>query len=212
MTGNFKAMSDKIKKIQNYILRKFSYISRIPTDEKVVYLTFDDGPEPGIAEFVLDELAKYGFKATFFCRGDNAEMHPELLQRLINERHAVASHTYSHMHAYEVSAKTYLEDVEKAEKVLHTSLFRPPHGSLTFRTWMGLRKKYKIAFWSINSEDSDNEKFNYAHAIKSLKTKTKPGDVVLFHFCHKHEKETRLILPVYLDWLADNGFKSKKII
>jgi peptidoglycan/xylan/chitin deacetylase (PgdA/CDA1 family) len=196
-----------IKKIQNYLLKKTVYVSTIPNKEKAVYLTFDDGPEPRITEFVLEELAKYNFKATFFCRGDNAEKHPELLALLREQGHIIGNHSYSHHHAYKASSKSYLTDVEKADAVLHTFFFRPPHGSLTIKNWLGLRHKYRIVYWSLNSGDSALEHFYYQHAIDNLKAKTKFGDIVLFHFCHLHEKGTRLLLPDYLKWLADNQFK-----
>ena len=182
----------------------------LTTDEAVVFLTFDDGPEPGITEFVLEELNKYGFKATFFCRGDNAENNKELMTMIIEKGHSIGNHTYSHLHAYNVSAKTYIDDVNKADSFLHTSLFRPPHGSLTLRTWWKLKNR-KIVFWSLNSEDSSMGHFNYEHAIKLLKSNTKAGDVVLFHFCHKHESESRQILPVYLKWLSDNDYQCRVI-
>jgi len=200
-----------IKKIENKILRKFSYISTVPSSEKIVYMTFDDGPEEGITEFVLKELEKYGFKATFFCRGDNAEMHPELLKRLQDEGHSIGNHTYNHIHAYETSAKDYTKNVEAADKVLHTSLFRPPHGSLTFATWLRLHKKYQMYFWSLNSGDSDMEVFDYNRSLDNLKTSTKSGDIVLFHFCHRHEKETMQLLPIYLQWLFEQGYVCKAI-
>ena len=92
-------MFTKYYSFQNLILRKFYYINKIATKNKHVYLTFDDGPEAGICEFVLDELAKYGFKATFFCRGDNAENNYKLLERIISEGHAIGNHTFSHLHS-----------------------------------------------------------------------------------------------------------------
>lgn len=195
------------KKVINKILRQ-TEIKVIPSEEKSVFLTFDDGPEPGITEFVLDELDKYNFKATFFCRGDNAEVHPKLMEMIREKGHAIGNHTYGHLHAYNVSTKTYINNVTKADAILHTSLFRPPHGSLTFKTWWKLKNR-RIVFWSLNSEDSTMECFEYEHAIENLKSNTKAGDVVLFHFCHKHERETRQLLPVYLKWLSDNEYQCR---
>lgn len=197
------------KRIVNKILIRYE-INIFNTDQKIVYLTFDDGPEPIITEFVLDELDKYGFKATFFCRGDNAERNPELLMMIRKRGNSIGNHTYSHLHAYETSTATYLEDVKHADQILQTNIFRPPHGSLTFRTWWRLRNR-KIVFWAINSEDSDLKKFNFDHALCNLKANTRPGDVVLFHFCNRHENETKQILPAYLKWLSDNGYKADLI-
>ena len=198
------------KKIINRILKRFE-IKTIQCSERAVYLTFDDGPESEITEFVLEELAKYNFKATFFCRADNAEKYPRLLAEICKAGHSIANHTFSHVHAYKVSAKTYLADVKKADAVLRSNLFRPSHGSLTIRTWLGLRRKYRIVYWSLNSGDSNLEHFNFQNAIDNLKAKTKSGDVVLFHFCHLHEKETRQVLPEYLKWLAENNYSCNTI-
>ena len=202
-------MDNILNKIVNKLLRPF-FISNMGTYKKVVYLTFDDGPEPGITEFVLNELGKYGFKATFFCRGDNAEKYTELLAMICEEGHAIGNHTYSHLHSYETSRIKYVRNVERADEILHTSLFRPPHGSLTLPTWWKLKSR-KIVFWALNSEDSELGYFDYGHAIANLKKNTHAGDVVLFHFCHRHEKETKLILPAYLQWLKENGYKAEVI-
>lgn len=196
-----------LKKIINRIL-KFFQTANIPSKGKVVYLTFDDGPEPDITEFVLKGLEEHGFKATFFCRGDNAEKYPELLSMIRKQGHTVANHTYSHLHAYDVAADTYISDVEKADALLHTPLFRPPKGNLTLKTFLGLRKKFRIVYWALNSEDSARDNFEYGHSYRKLISDTKPGDVILFHFCHRHEKETRKILPDYLDWLQSQGYRS----
>ncbi len=200
-----------IKKIINCILKLFQ-VSHISTNDKVVYLTFDDGPELGICECVLDELQKYGFKATFFCRGDNAEHYPELLSRIINEGHSIGNHTYSHLHAYSTSSELYLNDIERANQILHSTLLRPPFGSLTLTTWISLKSKYKLIYWSLGSCDSNLDNFDFEHSYQNLISNTSSGDIVLFHFCKLHEKETRIILPAYCKWLKANGFVSNAII
>ncbi len=198
------------KRVVNKILRHFE-VHTIPAIEKVIYLTFDDGPEDGITEFVLNEMEKYGFKGTFFCRGDNAAKYPLLLQKLLDGGHAIGNHTYNHIHSYETSSGEYVSDVERANKVLKSDLFRPPHGSLTLKDWSMLKQKYRIISWSLNSGDSDMENFNFNRSIEILKTNTKNGDIILFHFCHRHENETKQLLPVYLQWLHENGYESKAI-
>lgn len=197
-------------RLVNRFLKRFE-VCRVATTEKVVYLTFDDGPEPAITEFVLEQLAKYGYKATFFSRGDNAEKHPQLLQRLRDEGHALGNHTYSHIHSFKLSGKAYADDVMRCNPVLQTSLLRPPYGCLKLSAWLRLRKDYTIFYWSLNSGDSDMGHYNYENSMRTLKTLTSPGEVVLFHFCHKHEKETRELLPEYLEWLHQQGFVSDKM-
>lgn len=198
------------KRIFNKLLRPFE-VKSIPSKEKTVFLTFDDGPQPGITEFVLDEMDKYGFKGTFFCRGDNAESNLDLLKALRDKGHSVGNHTYNHIHSFDVKTKDYLDDIEQADSLLNTKLFRPPHGSLTLNAWFKLRKKYRIVFWALNSEDSNLDTFDLQHAITNLRRNTNSGNVVLFHFCHRHEHETRQILPIYLKWLHEQGYNSKAI-
>lgn len=203
-------MTAIFQKLINRLLKYFQ-VSHIPSKEKVVYLTFDDGPEPGICEFVLDELRKYGFKATFFCRGDNAEHYPELLLRIISEGHSIGNHTYSHLHAFSVSSKQYIDDIERANQVLHSSHLRPPFGCLTLMTWLSLKSKYRIIYWSLGSGDSNLEKFDFEQSYNNLINNSSSGDIVLFHFCNLHEKETSILLPAYCKWLKENNFIGKSL-
>lgn len=199
-----------LNKITNRVLKIFE-ISRITTTGKQIFITFDDGPEGGITEFVLETLDKYGFKATFFCRGDNAEKNQDLLEDIRRRGHILGNHTYSHIHGFTTPSEMYIDDVEKANSILRTLLFRPPWGCLSLSEFIKLRKKYKIIYWSLESGDTEREKFDLAVNLGRLQSLTKPGDIVLFHCCQRHEKETRQILPLYCGWLKENGWKSEKI-
>lgn len=176
-----------------------------------IYLTFDDGPEPDVTEFVLEELAKHGAKATFFCAGKNIEKYPELFKRIHNEGHSIGSHTYSHINAHRVSSRQYLDDVNRFDEQVNTPLFRPPWGALTLRTFFSLRKTKDIVLWHLSSNDFSLGKFDLQRDFEKLKKGTKGGQIVLFHFSQRHEKETRQILPLYLDWLSANDFKTKSL-
>src|SRR6185437_12814979 len=96
--------------------------------DKVLYLTFDDGPHPVATPFVLDVLNKYGARATFFCIGKNVEGHPEIFRRVLMEGHRVGNHTHNHLNGWKTDDRKYLENVEKAAKWVDTDLFRPPYG------------------------------------------------------------------------------------
>ena len=194
----------------NRILHVFE-VMRIRTKEKVVYLTFDDGPEDEIAEFVLGNLKKYDAKATFFCRGDNAQNHPDLLQKIIDEGHSIGNHTYSHLNSFYTPNNIYVSDVFKADSYLKSRLFRPPHGCIKLGAFLRLCRKFKIVYWSLLSGDAEKERMNLESTMNRLKSTTRKGDVVLFHFCKLHEKETRQILPLYLEWLFVNGYKCEKL-
>ena len=81
-------------------------------DAEGVFLTFDDGPTPGITEWILSTLDKYDAKATFFVLGKNVEMYPDLFQRILDAGHKVGNHTYSHQKGWGMSLERYTEDVD----------------------------------------------------------------------------------------------------
>ena len=96
-------------------------------DSNGVFLTFDDGPTPGITEWILDTLRRYDAKATFFVLGKNAELYPDLYQRMRDEGHKIGNHTYSHQKGWGMPLEKYIEDVDFADDILHSDLFRPPY-------------------------------------------------------------------------------------
>jgi hypothetical protein len=116
------------------------------------------------------------------------------------------------LHAYSTSSELYLNDIERANQILHSTLLRPPFGSLTLTTWISLKSKYKLIYWSLGSCDSNLDNFDFEHSYQNLISNTVSGDIVLFHFCKLHEKETRVILPAYCKWLNEKGFVSNSII
>ena len=91
---------------------------KIPTEEKVIYLTFDDGPIPKVTDFVLKQLAKYNAKATFFCIGDNIRKYPEIFVRLLEDGHSIGNHTFNHLNGWKTDNKTYKENIELCESWL----------------------------------------------------------------------------------------------
>ena len=100
-------------------------------DPEGVFLTFDDGPTPGITEWILATLDKYDAKATFFVLGKNVEMYPDLFRRIVDAGHKVGNHTYSHQKGWGMSLERYTEDVDFANDLIHSELFRPPYARIT---------------------------------------------------------------------------------
>lgn len=195
-------------------LLKFFQIRRIRTTEKVVYLTFDDGPEPEICEFVLDCLQQYGYRATFFCTGKNAEQYPELMQQLRDKGHVIANHSYSHVcPPYDSRTEDYVADVNHANEVLHSPLFRPPWGSVSLSKFIRLAFQYRFVSWSLGSEDNVKRSpdYDWESHVQEMMKRTSPGEVVLFHFAQKHHPETVRLLPRYLQLLHEQGWKSEAL-
>lgn len=181
-------------------------VMQVNTSKKEVFLTFDDGPEGEITDFVLDELKKYNAKATFFCKGENVIKNRLQYERIIRDGHAVGNHTYSHINSFHTKTKDYVNDVMKADKVIHSHLFRPPWGSISLWAYLRLCGKFKIVYWSLMSGDTEGSSLDINLCMARLKSQTKSGDVVLFHSCFEHENETRKILPLYLEWLKQERY------
>lgn len=183
----------------------------LPSNDNEVYLTFDDGPEPGITEFVLNILKGYNAKATFFCTGENYEKYPELVKLIKDEGHTIGNHTYSHLNGYKIDDKIYTDDVIKAKEIIRSNIFRPPWGALTLKEFVKLIRNNNIVMWSISSCDfNPNTDWN-KHCDKMVK-KTKPGSIILFHFNLKHADGTKIILPKYLDSVFKLGYGFNPII
>lgn len=175
-----------------------------------IYLTFDDGPHPDISNWVLEQLEKYNMKATFFCVGDNARKFPDTLNKIQARGHQIANHTMHHLKGWNTKTEDYIKNVDECAQYVSSNLFRPPYGKITTAQRKQLEQRYKIIMWSILSCDFD-QKLNTKEALKGLKTKSKNGSIVVFHDSVKAEKNLKLLLPPYLEYLHNQGYTCKTL-
>lgn len=194
-----------------HLVKSLSRHRRGGESERVLYLTFDDGPESGITEFVVDTLECYGVKATFFCCGRNVEKHPHLTEQLRAAGHTLANHTYSHINGLNECCDVYLRDVDRADRLIASPLFRPPWGALTLRAYRKLRSKYDIVLWNIVSGDTKPEEVDVDKEVERMRKELRSGDIVLFHFCSKHAANTKAILPKFIEMALGEGYIFKMI-
>ncbi|MBP7477289.1 MAG: polysaccharide deacetylase family protein [Chitinophagales bacterium] len=195
-------------KIIRYLFPKILW--RINTRERAVYLTFDDGPTPNVTEWVLDLLAENQAKGTFFCIGERVLMHKGIYDKVLDKGHSVGNHSFSHEDAWKVSHDAYVDDVKKAKTIIESSLFRPPYGKLTYRSYLYCRNSYKVVLWDIITHDWDMN-VNTDAVLAYLKKKTNAGSIIVFHDSEKAFLQMKKILPEYLAWLKENGYVCKKI-
>ena len=179
-------------------------------EERDVFLTFDDGPTPGVTEWILEELARYGAKATFFCLGSNVEAHPELYRRIVAEGHRVGNHTYSHLKGWGTDVGEYVDDVDRAAGVIGGSLFRPPYGRIAPVQSRALAPRYRIVMWNIISRDY-NRSLSPRICLENVIRHVRPGDIVVFHDSKKASRNMRYALHGTLEYLHSKGMKSKAI-
>lgn len=179
-------------------------------DEDSVYITFDDGPIPEVTPWVLDTLADYDAKATFFCVGDNVVKHNYLYERLLAEGHAVGNHTFNHLNGWSTSHQEYLANVERCAEVVDSPLFRPPYGRLSYNKAQLLRRRFRIVMWDVLSGDFDPELSEEA-CLQNVLEHTRPGSIIVFHDSLKAERNLRYTLPRCLEALAQKGYSFRSL-
>lgn len=178
---------------------------RVPTKEKKIYLTFDDGPNPLATPFVLDQLAKYGAKASFFCIGKNVQAEPAIFQRILSEGHSIGNHTDHHLNGWNTADTTYLEDVYNADRYIQSNLFRPPYGRIKRSQIAALKNKFRIIMWDVLSADFDTRLTPQA-SLAYVIYHTKPGSIVLFHDSEKAWDRMSFALPAVLKHFSGEGY------
>ena len=180
------------------------------TSEKVIFLTFDDGPDPGITPWLLDFLANNKIVATFFCVGENVKKYPEIYTRILAEGHAVGNHSMYHQKGIRISLKEYVQSAELASQFIDSKLFRPPYGRMTIRQTYALRKKYAIIMWSWLSFDYDPS-ISVSKIIAKAKRQIQAGDILVLHDNSKTTDRLKVILPEIVEITRDKGLGFSKI-
>jgi peptidoglycan-N-acetylglucosamine deacetylase len=194
-----------------------NYVWKINTNEKKVYLTFDDGPTNGITEWVLEQLSNHNAKATFFCIGDKIQRNPSIFNQLLSENHSIGNHTFNHLKGWRTSTDDYIENTQLCQIAInkHTTsnsnLFRPPYGKIKPSQSRMLRKiGYKIIMWDVISYDFDNF-ISKEKCLENVLKNIENGSILVFHDSHKAWKNLEYVLPKTLAYLQENGFTCEKI-
>ena len=176
--------------------------------ERSVYLTFDDGPTPKITEQILDILDNYGAKATFFCLGNNAELYPELVQKIVAKGHAIGNHSYNHTRGWLTTVDNYMASAYKAGQFLPpTRLFRPPYGRMTCREVQRMRSQgWRVVMWNSISEDYDHS-VSPPRCVRKVVRHLRAGNIIVFHDSVKASKNMLYALPKVLEEIKKRGLR-----
>lgn len=185
----------------------------MPREEKILYLTFDDGPIPEVTPAVLAILQEWKAKATFFCVGDNVRKHPQVAAQVVVAGHRLGNHTYHHLKGTTTEQLQYLQDVALCQEVLEpyqagssTKLFRPPYGRFTRQQLSELRQEYRLVMWDVLPADFDPSLSPEECLQKSIKY-TRPGSIVVFHDSLKAWDRLQWVLPRYLQHFHQQGYR-----
>lgn len=165
-----------------FLIRKIfaKAIFRIRTDEKVLCLTFDDGPNPDSTYKILNILDNFHVKAMFFLTGLNVEKYPGLKEMIVAGGHLIGNHGYCHMSGWSTSYEKYALNISKAARLIPSDFYRPPYGRLTHRQYRNIVNDYTLVFWDLMPYD-----FSRFHSpgkcLKTLKEKIRPGSIIVLH-------------------------------
>lgn len=191
-----------------YIMPKAVW--RLPKEEKTVFLTFDDGPIPEVTPYVLELLREKNIKATFFCVGDNVRKYPEIFKQVMTEGHQIGNHTFNHLQGFKNNLDYYADNVERADALINSPFFRPPHGQFSFFHKWKLRKNYAIILWDLVTRDY-NRKLSGEEVFSIVQKYVRNGSIIVFHDSLKAEKNLRYALPKTIDFLIKEGYKFEVI-
>lgn len=187
-----------------------SLVWRIPTAEKQVFLTFDDGPVPGPTDFVLDTLQSFGATATFFCIGDNIRKHPAEFRKVRDAGHAIGNHTFNHLNGWRTTVDEYTLNVHLCQEHLGKGhLFRPPFGRIRSAQIRAL-KEFRIVMWDVVTFDYDKSLPGERSLAGSLAA-VRPGSIVVFHDSLKAESNLRFVLPRFIKELQSRNYTFRQL-
>jgi peptidoglycan/xylan/chitin deacetylase (PgdA/CDA1 family) len=186
----------------------------IPSKDKVIYLSFDDGPHPEATPFVLMELKKYHAKAMFFCIGNNVLKHPNIYESILQEGHSVGNHTYDHLNGWKTETKTYIENIKDAANLIDSNLFRPPYGRITKKQIRAIHQNadlpQQIIMWDVLSADFDL-KLKGEDCARNVIKYAKPGSIIVFHDSQKAWDRMSVALPLVLEYFSSLGYRFESI-
>jgi peptidoglycan/xylan/chitin deacetylase (PgdA/CDA1 family) len=186
--------------------------TQVATEEKVVALTFDDGPHPRNTPAILDLLAEYDAKATFFVIGKNMELYGEAAKRAALEGHELGNHTYGHPALAKLTSRGLLEEILKNEELIsrvsgqQTTLFRPPEGYCTGEVRrVATENGFSVILWSIDTRDWAGVATD--RIVDTVMKNTVPGSIILFHDYSGKNCHTVSALKEILPRLDAAGFR-----
>ncbi|MCX8003011.1 MAG: polysaccharide deacetylase family protein [Anoxybacillus mongoliensis] len=186
----------------------------VPTDEKMVAITFDDGPDMLYTPDILNILKQYDAKATFFVVGFRAEKYPDIIKRQMDEGHEIANHTYKHLDFRGKSKQMIEEEIKKSEDVIYNitgkrpTLFRPPLGYYNKRIIdIAKQQGYTVVMWSKHQDTYDWQNPGTNRIVRRVISHIQPGQIILFHdHGSGSRKQTVQALKEILAILKEKGY------
>ncbi|MDG6078026.1 polysaccharide deacetylase [Erythrobacter litoralis] len=185
---------------------------RVQTDERLVALTFDDGPTDRGVDAVMQALARHDAKATFFLIGNAIERNPEAVRQLVSAGHEIGNHSYSHVPNVGRPQAFYREEVERTNAALRSlgvtpRYFRPPYGIRLIGLSRAVSEAglHTVMYDVAEPDGSKDSAEDYA---ANILREIRPGSIVLIHAMNSHNRNARDALPLILEGLAKRGYRA----
>lgn len=189
-------------------------VDHVPTEQKVIALTFDDGPEPNQTEQILQILAVEQVPATFFLVGEAIARNPQLTQKILAAGHQLGNHSYSHQRMVFKSPEFIAEEIEKTDALLRQAgvtgpiLFRPPYGKkLVLLPWYLANHQRTAVTWNIAPEDYRQIAKNSQAIVQHCLDEVKPGSIILLHVMYQSRRASMQAVPELIKQLKANGYR-----
>ena len=173
--------------------------------DRTLYLTFDDGPIPEITPWIIDTLARYNIKATFFCVGENIDKHPEIFKRLVDAGHRIGNHTYNHLKGWDHSDEEYNANVYKCHTLTQSNLFRPPYARAKKSQLKLLKQDFQFIYWDVLSGDFDLN-LTPEKCLHNVIKFTRNGSIIVFHDNIKAIPRVKYALPKTIEYFLAKGY------
>lgn len=196
-----------------YLYRKLfpGSVWQLPEEEPCVYITFDDGPNAATTPRLLRLLDQLHIPATFFCVGDNVRRYPEHYRAILTAGHTVGNHTYHHIRGLSLPASAYMADVQQAAELIHSRLFRPPHGRLTPAQLSALRTAgYRIIMFDVVTRDY-NPRLTPDNVFRIATRYARNGSLIVFHDSPKAAPRMFDALPRVVTHLRAAGYTFRSL-
>lgn len=168
----------RLPKILQYIYPGAYF--RLSGRGRTVYLTFDDGPTPGVTQPIIEILKKRGVPATFFVTGSQVSAYPEIFDIIVKQGYSIGNHGYHHLNGFRLSRNEYILNAERGAEISGSDFFRPPYGKIRPDQYRSVREKYNVVFWSIMPYDFDS-RLSGADVLKTLRNGISPGSIIALH-------------------------------
>jgi peptidoglycan/xylan/chitin deacetylase (PgdA/CDA1 family) len=189
-------------------------VRRVDTSDRVVALTFDDGPTPGYSEEILHILQVDGVRATFFVTGADLGAHPELGQRIVADGHELGNHSHSHRAMVGRSFAFIRDEIERTDRLIRAAghegeiYFRPPYSKrfLALPAYLSATGRTTIMF-DVEPESYPEIAADHDRVVDHVVEEVRPGSIILLHVMHEGCRETMEAVPAIIRELRELGYR-----